>query len=152
MHSALWKHVAPYFRPDSPVDRWGDPSKMDAELILGLYELRAYVGKPLYVLCGWELRGPESASQHPLGRAVDVYSPELHWFDLFLAASRFDVFNGLGVYTWWRGHDGVVHGGVHLDTRPGNRMAPDALWCSPSRGTYEPIGHLRAALAAGGRA
>lgn len=103
-----------YFKKDSKVDKWGDPSKMDIFLLLFLDELRDALKTPLIVTSGYRKGDP---AQHGLGRAVDVVAPkwEGSLFDLYLAAERFG-FSGIGLYRDWA-YEGKKIGGLHLDTR-----------------------------------
>lgn len=109
-----------YFRPDSAVDSWGDPTKISRELLEKLEALRESVGAPIYVTSGY--RTYNENSQHAFGRAVDVICPDLPLYDFYQAAERIG-FSGLGVYPHWRFHS-VPAGGLHLDVRPGK----DARW------------------------
>lgn len=123
MTNELWKEVAPYFRPFSTSDKWGHPERMDPTLVSELHALRVYVGKPIHIHCGWAAR---DTGWHPLGCAVDIHIEGLSVIDQFLVASRFDAFNGIGVYgkdVWTRTP------GIHLDTRPKQkRFNADARW------------------------
>ena len=97
-------------------EAWGDPDKMDRELVGYLDEFRHFLGIPIMVLCGTQ--GTHKAnSQHPFGKAVDVAVPEWdkHLLDLMLAATRFP-FRGVGIYPDWV-YNGKRVGGLHLDTR-----------------------------------
>jgi len=54
--------------------------------------------------------------------------------DQFLVASRFDGFNGIGVYPWWKNK------GLHLDDRPhSTKLQEDSRWGSPKAGVYVPL-------------
>lgn len=126
-----WEAVKPFFKKS---ENWGDPFIIHRELVLGLYELRKYVGKPVVILCAYETRG-HTGKYHPLGMAADIYIKGMNVIDQFVAASRFDVFNGIGVYPHWR-----PQGGLHLDIRPrteGNE--PDARWLRDRNGVYLPL-------------
>jgi hypothetical protein len=103
-----------YFKPDSKVDNWGDPTKIDPFLLLFLDEFRDALGSPLIVTSGY--RGGDPA-QHGVGRAVDVVAPKFRGslFDLYLMAERFN-FSGIGIYTGWY-YQGKRTIGLHLDTR-----------------------------------
>ena len=130
MTTQLWEAIR-HFRPDSKLDKWGDPFKMSSRLIFALDNLREYIGKPIYVHCAWETR---NSGWHPFGNAVDIHIEGLHVVDQFLAASRFDSFNGIGVYSWWRNK------GLHLDNRPySTRLQGDSRWGSPKAGVYVPL-------------
>ena len=129
MTPELWKKVR-YF---SPEENFGRPFWMCSSLIFGIDKLRDFIGKPIIVTCGWEKR---DMGYHPLGKAVDLICPFLHPVDFFLAASRFDIFNGLGLYSWWS-YEGRKVGGIHVDVRPKERRFDfDARWFSPKRKVY----------------
>ena len=131
MTPQLWKAIR-HFRPDSPNDKWGDPYKMSHRLIFTLDNLREHVGKRINVHCAWESRN--TGGWHPSGNAVDIDIEGLHVVDQYLAASRFDSFNGIGVYPWWR------NPGLHLDDRPySTKLQEDSRWASTSAGIYVPL-------------
>jgi len=128
MTPQLWEAMR-HFRPDSKLDKWGDPFKISSRLIFALDNLREYVGKPIYVHCAWEPR--DKGGWHPSGNAVDVHIKGLHVVDQFLVASKFDSFNGIGVYPWWRSP------GLHLDDRPhSTELQEDSRWGSTKAGVY----------------
>lgn len=103
---------------------------MDGILIYTLQEMRKYVGKPIHIHCGYEKR---KTGYHPLKCACDLHIAGLSVVDQFLVASRFDNFNGIGLYKWWKSP------GLHLDTRPKCKIAFDARWMSVERGKYLPL-------------
>lgn len=111
--SDFWPKVK-HFKPWS--DAFGDPSKMNRELILRLDDLRSYLNKPIIVTCGTQGKHSEN-SQHYLGRAVDVVFPEFHGHpcDLLFSIERFG-FTGIGYYPDWK-YKGQRIGGFHLDNR-----------------------------------
>ena len=104
--------VLKYFKPYNTVDNWGDPDKMDSELLMKLDDLREFVGMPIFVTSGYRDGDPK---EHGKGVAADVVCPNLSILDFYLAAERF-AFRGLGLYPHWS-WDGIVTGGLHLDTR-----------------------------------
>jgi uncharacterized protein YcbK (DUF882 family) len=101
----------------SPEEKWGNPNLMDEHLIVGLDAVRAYIGLPIRVHCGYEKR-ENLTSQHNFGRAVDCSCEQLSLIDFWIACEKFNWFNGLGLYPDW------ATPGLHLDTRPG----PPARW------------------------
>ena len=114
---------------------WGDPDKMDPALLYELDSFRAFVGVPMVVTSGYRT-DPADASQHRLGKAVDVMFPTKEKPDLlnlFLAAVRFK-FQGIGIYPFWT-LKGREIGGLHLDVRAGRR----ALWMRDMRNNYLPL-------------
>lgn len=108
----------------TPKENWGDPERMNFELLKGLDALRAAAGTRILVTCGTQ--GTHTAeSEHYKGNAVDIVFPNLflpRLFDMFILATRFNVFTGIGIYPHWK-VGGVVHGGLHLDARAGDRCA-----------------------------
>lgn len=118
MTDAEWKSIK-YFLP---TENWGDPYKMDYQLIAGLDKLRQYVQKRIVIHCGFEVR--TTGGFHPLGRAVDLHIMDMHPMEQFLAASRFQCFKGIGVYLWWNSP------GIHLDNRLLKAFETRALWGS----------------------
>lgn len=109
-------------------DNWGDPSKMDYSVILGIEQLSEYTGKKVVIHCGYEKR---SSGFHPQGLAVDLHIEGMSLFDQFVVASRFLRFTGIGVYPWWN------NPGLHVDCRPvGYRRS---YWASTAKGVYVAI-------------
>ena len=123
MKAIDWADIR-YFGPD---DNFGDPGKMDSELIYALDTFRNYVGKPVIVHCGWEER---TYGYHPKGMAVDCHVIDMALFDQYMTASRFMSFRGIGVYPWWRCP------GLHLDSRPLQKYGRRALWGSTAPKQY----------------
>ena len=118
MNLTQWNDIK-YFSPEK--DNFGDPFMMRPEIFYPLDRLRKYVGQPIVVHCGYEQR--KTGGYHPLGLAVDIHIVDMHVVDQFIAASRFDEFNGIGVYPYWN------NPGLHLDARPKERrLWPDARW------------------------
>jgi uncharacterized protein YcbK (DUF882 family) len=136
-----WEQLT-HFKPVGTQDRWGNPNLMDRELLFALEDLRNYTGRAIHIHCGYDKR--DTPSWHEHGKAVDLHIEGLSVIDQFIAASRIDSFNGMGLYFWWN------NPGLHLDTRPktGQHMV-NALWLSPTRGKYIPLteSNLRAILA-----
>lgn len=124
---ADWALVAPYFTPG---ENWGDWRKVHKELILTLFAFRRFVNKSVHIHCAYETGG-HSGQYHPLGMAVDFHVKGMSVVDQFIAASRFDEFNGLGIYPHWN------NPGLHADIRPKtNRFDPDARWIRNKSGNY----------------
>lgn len=126
-----------YFSPNSMVDNWGDPIKMDYILIAKLDDLRDYLKMPIIVTSGF--RPGNTKSQHAMGKAVDIIVPDFRkpLIDLFIEAGRFG-FTGIGMYDDWKYHSKVV-GGLHLDVRE----SEEARWIghrnSNGRNQYFPL-------------
>ena len=120
---AFWKTIK-HFKPYGP-DNFGDPYRISRLTVFTLDKFRDYVGKPIHVHCGYEKR--KKGGWHPKGYAVDIHVEGMHVVDQYLAAERFDAFNGIGVYPNWH------NPGLHLDTRPHDKTEFDARW-----GCWEP--------------
>lgn len=104
---------------------------MDVNLVFGLMEMRIYTGRAILIHFGCEKR---PTGYHPSGMAVDLHIVGLHVADQFLVVSKFDVFNGIGVYPWWNSP------GLHLDTRPvTSRLEPEARWGCKAKDIYDPL-------------
>lgn len=113
----------------TPNEKWGDPAKMDPNLIFELDRLRKYIARPMVIHCGWEQR---DKGYHPLGMAVDCHVPHMHPMEFCIAASRFN-FGGIGVYLWWN------NPGLHLDKRIIHPGTERAYWGSITQGEYVPM-------------
>ena len=102
---------------------------MDGILIYTLQQMRNYVNRPIIIHCGYE---PRATGYHPKKCAVDLHIKGIHVVNQFLIASRFDNFNGIGVYPNWN------RPGLHLDTRPKNKkFDSDSRWGCLEPGKYE---------------
>lgn len=121
-----WKKVAPYFKPDSKIDNWGDPDAIDDTHLLRLYDFRVWIDCPIYVTAGVKNSGHSKNSYHypresegkKVAFATDIIIPDYDAtaYDLVLDATRFG-FTGIGYYPHWK-FKGEVVGGLHLDSRP----------------------------------
>ena len=126
-----WAEISPYFYP---TENWGQPNKMAHNLIMGIVALRKFVGRKIIIHCGFEER--QTGGYHPYGMAVDFHIEGLSPVDQFLACCRFDVFNGIGFYTWWNSP------GCHVDVRPKRlKLDFDARWASVEKGKYVKVTH-----------
>jgi len=121
-----WDKVNRYFRKNSR-DNWGDTKAIDDEHLLRLYDFRKWLGVPIHVTHGVKTTGHSTKSYHYPRKdkegilrayATDIVIPKYKSspFDLILDATRFG-FTGIGYYPHWR-WDGVIVGGLHLDSRP----------------------------------
>jgi hypothetical protein len=117
MTKTLWEKI------DNFIPREFGCVDMDGILIYTLQEMRKYVKRKMIIHCGYEKR---KTGYHPLKCACDLHVENMHVIDQFLIASRFDNFNGIGIYPW----------GLHLDTRLKNKTAYDARWISVKKGEY----------------
>jgi uncharacterized protein YcbK (DUF882 family) len=105
----------------SPSEKWGDPAQMEFFIVQALDDLAEYVKRRIYVNCGFD--PTRKTGQHPLGKAIDCCCPDMQLFDFFLAATRFPVFRGIGVYPEWN------RPGLHLDNRLlSSHLSPRDLW------------------------
>jgi len=105
-----------YFRPFDTSDNWGDPQKMNPDLLVRLDSLRKFIGHALHVTSAYRQMDKK---QHGLGNAVDIICPAFEdpsdLFDLYLCAERFN-FTGIGIYVHWA-WQGKTVGGLHVDVR-----------------------------------
>jgi uncharacterized protein YcbK (DUF882 family) len=98
-------------------EKWGDPDKMDRELLVLLDKLRAFVGAPMSIHEGYATSGHSATSQHYSGKAVDFHIVNLDPIEAYDRIKTFlelyDLANkvGLGFYPTWN------NPGFHLDVR-----------------------------------
>jgi uncharacterized protein YcbK (DUF882 family) len=101
----------------------GDPDRIRIEIMRPLDMFAGWLeerGKRIVLHCGYQNR---RSGFHPKGLAVDFHIPGMGVIDQYLAAERFDAFNGLGIYPDWNSP------GLHADSRPkDSKLAPDARW------------------------
>jgi hypothetical protein len=101
-----------------------------------------FLKEEVYITSGF--RPQDKGSQHALGLAVDVVVPAYagRLLDLYLAAERFAVFIGIGVYPYFQ-FNGKTVGGLHLDGRDiGDVGRAGARWLGIGRGngnSYEAL-------------
>ena len=116
MKENVWDKLH-FFKPENTIDNWGEPERINPELLLKLDDFRSALGTFIIVTSG---TGGEHSpnSQHYLGNAVDIVVPKFKGslLDLYLIVERFN-FNGIGLYDGWKYKNKVV-GGLHLDMRP----------------------------------
>jgi len=127
-------------------ENWGDPYKMDRDLLYLLEYLRILFRFPFVVHCGYDTEGHSENSQHYVGKAVDFHVRTMNFknavdllidtlktlkvgkvrmlFPKFMVGKYKDVLVadliGLGIYPHWNSP------GIHLDTR-GHRARWGAL-------------------------
>jgi len=129
MGAVGWHRVKPHF---SPSENWGDPDKIDARIVFTLFDIREFTGRKIIVHCGYEQRKNPSWHSHYL--AVDFHIDGMHVADQFLVCSRFDQFNGIGIYPNWN------NPGIHGDSRTNKlKHRPEARWISVEQGVYIPL-------------
>lgn len=104
-----------YFKPTGTIDKWGDASRINRDLLTELDRFRHHLGIPVYITSGF--RNGSGTSQHDHGNAVDIVVPgyQKTLFDLYLEAERFG-FTGIGLYPDWKWNGDEI-GGLHLDVR-----------------------------------
>lgn len=112
----------------SPEEAWGDPYKMDHNLIIRLDQLRELAGKPIIIHCGYATEGHSLNSFHYKGMAADLHIEGYSLLDQYLLAEQAGPFGGIGVYPDWS------RPGLHLDVRPG----PHKRW-GRTDGIYTPL-------------
>lgn len=98
-----------------PTENWGDPSKMNYELLLRMDRWASFLGRPVMVTCGTQGTHAEN-SEHYEGNAADVIVPGLHVLDQYFSAVRFG-FRSIGVYPDWILSRKDKVGGLHLGNR-----------------------------------
>ena len=122
MRAKDWRAII-NFKPSE----FANPECMSEPLILKVDALREYVGRKVYVHCGYEKR--KKFSYHNFGQAVDIHIEGLSLIEQFIVAQRFD-FGGIGIYPWWNDP------GLHLDVRPWGWNSARATWGSISPKLY----------------
>ena len=124
----LWTTITHF----DPEENWGNPDEMNVLVVRDLDRLREYVGLPIHVHCGFERR--ITGGYHYYGMAVDFDIEGLSLIDQYFAAARFDGFNGIGLYPYWKTP------GLHVDCRGRHQQFfVDARWISTSKGVYIPL-------------
>lgn len=91
----------------------GNVAPISFDLVLRLEDLRALVGKPLRVNCGFRCRrhnaavGGATNSMHMLGQAADLATPDGLTAQRFANLARRCKFGKVILYSW----------GIHVDAR-----------------------------------
>ena len=101
-----------HFQKYGTSDKWGDPDKLDAMLLMKVDDLRDSIGQPIHVTSGYR---SGDTKEHGRGLALDIVCPGISLLDFWIEAERY-AFPGLGVYSHWH-WDGMVTGGLHVDQR-----------------------------------
>ena len=103
-------------------DCCGHSAPISRELIAALQLLRGRIDRPMHIESGYRCIthnrsiGSRDTSQHVLGLAADVHTPEGLTVDEFYAeANGIQELSGIGRYSW----------GLHLDVR----NAIHSRWC-----------------------
>lgn len=112
-------------------EKWGDYRKMFAPLVFALDFVREDIGLPIYVHCGFELKGHSPRSYHHIGRAVDFHFGGSIPLSITLpkligSLSKIDMPCGIGVYPCWNSQ------GFHLEAR----FSDYKYWVSYKAGEY----------------
>lgn len=112
------------FKHFKSTENWGDPSKIEYELVDRLERLRYRLRQSIIVTCGTQGKHTIN-SYHYRGEAVDIIVPSMRGFlfDLFIEAVRCN-FTGIGIYPRWK-YNNFTIGGLHLDIR---NKEERALW------------------------
>jgi|GEM_PF-892902 len=130
-----WKRV----RHFSPKERWGNWRKVDRNLVFLIDAFREFVGKPVVLHNAYDTAGHTDGSYHYRGMALDAHVEGMTLMDMFFALTRFDEFNGVGLYPFWT-WDGKLCPGFHGDIRPkSERFKPDSRWMCTRGGVYVPL-------------
>lgn len=129
-----WEHIKHF----SPKENWGDPDKMDPELLNKLDLFREEIGKKCKVLSGFATSGHAPKSYHYLGKAVDCRFMDengipLSLWDHFLIAMK-APFNGVGIYS--HSNWGPF---LHFDVRESSERK---IWVCEKEGQYRPLSPL----------
>ena len=127
----VWGQLKHFKRSEA----WGDPDKMDRDLLLQLDLFRHVINLPFQVTRGYAMEGHAENSFHYKGRAVDgrfldpTTRGPLSVAETILIALR-APFGGVGIYTHWAGGPGL-----HFD----NRVATydRKIWTSEAPGEYQ---------------
>ena len=94
------------------------PEDMFPTLVYELDKFREFVRRAVKVKESNPERRPGSShmpqSLHYVGRAVDIAVKDLPLWDVFLAATRFPLFTGIGVYPYWT--EPGIHVQIDADT------------------------------------
>jgi hypothetical protein len=126
-----WSHVK-YF---SPAERWGDPYRIEKDLVFLVDRLRGLFGRPFVIHCGLDEYGHVANTRHwvPVkdenGKVLYYYSDAVDFHvenmpfrdavdlmtELIGPAPNLNVWRvvGLGIYPHW------ANPGFHLDTHGG---------------------------------
>jgi hypothetical protein len=126
----IWDKLR-YFKES---ENWGDPSKMDHNLLLRLDDFRHELGSGLIVSRGTQGKSDAKKSQHDLGLAVDVVFTtglKMTVLDAYLLACSYG-FSGVGLYTHWK-FKNETRGGLHLDMRKLPPRTRAARWLASSK-------------------
>lgn len=130
----------------TPEENWGNLSLVDPQLVYGVDNYRAGLGKPVHLSpvegAVVAMGGHSEQSYHyPIviegkiirpGQAADIF-PGCDLAYAWLTALRHYIFGGIGVYPYWKYADKGITGGLHLDLRSGRRRA---LWWQDEQGEY----------------
>ncbi len=112
---------------------WGDPSKLDRDLLIKLESFAEQCGGRLIVTSAY--RPASDGSQHKVGKAADVMvvGTALRLIELYHLAERCG-FQGIGIYPAWK-YNGTALGGLHVDVRDIN--GPHAKWMGIATGNKQ---------------
>ena len=128
MTADLWREIEFFHEGEN----WGEPMKMEYELLVELDGLRRFLGKPVTIHEGYATSGHATNSAHYWGGAADLHVEGLPLLDQYLAAERFR-FTGIGLYPHWN------RPGLHLDVRRRVAGDPEARWWRDAVGAYQAL-------------
>lgn len=113
-----WQKLRFYNQED-----FSHPEKLDKSIVNAIDDLTGIIGEKGVVLSDWRLFSADRpGSQHPLGRAIDIYFPGDPLVNLNLIRhSR--LFSGIGIYLNEKGATSF-----HLDTRTDRTVDDPATW------------------------
>ena len=119
-------------------EKWGNPHKMNKNLIFLLDNWREDHGIIFNVFNGWAKTGHNKLSMHYLGDAVDGELKNTDMINSFLLANKYDNyqlkenrFTGVGCYYgMWKRNNKYING-LHLDVRTINNNKIATWGCLP---------------------
>jgi len=100
----------------SESENWGNPFKIQEDLVLKLNDWRELIGSSVIITSGTQGLHVEG-SYHYKGMAADcvITDAKMHPLDMYIAAVRCG-FKGIGYYNFWKYGSNIVPG-FHLDVR-----------------------------------
>jgi uncharacterized protein YcbK (DUF882 family) len=104
-----------FFKPEGTIDDFGNPWKMDYQLMWMLDRLRRKVGKQFIIHCGYAEKGHSDNSYHYRGMAVDFHVKEMMSVTSNRIIKELWFMGGAHFYPDWN------NPGFHLDVGPYRR-------------------------------
>lgn len=121
------------------VAEWQPIEPLSATLVYAVDAWREWLGRPVFIHDAFATDGHVQGSEHAEGLAVDLHVEGLNVWDQWLAAERWSLFQGIGVYPFRRSllhPEGWEHPGLHLDVRA---TTIRARWYRDGQGTYHEL-------------